>query len=1032
MAANSQEIASRLLERLVRALRSTAREVTPWFAEQMPDSYFRDTDEPTVVAHLSAVVAARISGASPRMLLRDEERETWTFIQQRSYRGLLSGLIAQLPSDRTLASAKVHTAGDDSLILDVFRFGTEPRFDPEDPHLRSKLEETLAYARGLGDEAAPFELPVHLARSSADFVKAASPLRIHETWRLVREVEGTDAVISSVSLQRESGLTRISVAAGNADTRTLFERIVNHLGRRGYDITRAFLDVFPTDGRPLPERAAETIGQSSDARRAARSEGPEWLTGGTREHRMASPRRTPRGPGTVSSLGFVIHDPKGELLDESGAAWKTMSRELGRLAWLDDQVMTRLDRHPDERIEEAEALVGLTRLVHPRLAKLNPHAFTRDRLFAHLDQQAILAREIARLFLDRFDPRDPLDADAFEKRRAILAATTERSVEAEPGRRFFDMLLEAVARITRTNAFLEGRAALAFRVDPRLFDDEAEEEVPFGVFFVHGRSLDGFYVRFAEIARGGVRVVQPESEEQYVVESERVYEEAHALALAQQLKNKDIPEGGAKAVVLVGPDASIDRSVRAFIESLLDLLVDDEATRARVIERGDEESEHLHLGPDENISSELIAWAVSRAEQRGYPHARALMSSKPEAGISHEVYGVTSEGVAVFLEEALRARGIDPRRSPFTLKMTGGPEGDVAGNLLRVLDREFGGNARVVGIADGSGSAWDPAGLDRQELLRLVGSSEPIARFDPERLGPGGRKVSLEEEDGLRIRNGLCFDVEADAFVPAGGRTETIHAGNWQRFLRSDGRPSSRVIVEGTSHFITREARAHLSSAGVLIVRDSSATKCGVISSSLEIAASMILSREELLAHKPRFVDEVLARLRELAAEEARRLFADHRRDPRISLPERSERLSRAILAVSDAVAGALARMPEADKRAFDDVVLGYLPPVVVELARDWVFSRLPTVYRDRLIAARIGARLVYREGLVFLDQFPSEEALARAALDYHRCEREVGALAERVRASGIADASRIADLLDAGGARAALLTGSAAIRADG
>ena len=61
------------------------------------------------------------------------------------------------------------------------------------------------------------------------------------------------------------------------------------------------------------------------------------------------------------------------------------------------------------------------------------------------------------------------------------------------------------------------------------------------------------------------------------------------------------------------------------------------------------------------------------------------MSSKPRAGINHKEYGVTSDGVNVFLDTALRrALGIDPTTTPFTIKMTGGPDGDVAGNELKI------------------------------------------------------------------------------------------------------------------------------------------------------------------------------------------------------------------------------------------------------------------------------------------------------------------------------------------------------------
>ena len=45
----------------------------------------------------------------------------------------------------------------------------------------------------------------------------------------------------------------------------------------------------------------------------------------------------------------------------------------------------------------------------------------------------------------------------------------------------------------------------------------------------------------------------PASSELYALESARQYDECYGLAYAQQLKNKDIPEGGSKAVNLIKP-----------------------------------------------------------------------------------------------------------------------------------------------------------------------------------------------------------------------------------------------------------------------------------------------------------------------------------------------------------------------------------------------------------------------------------------------------------------------------------------------
>src|SRR5690606_5660747 len=99
-----------------------------------------------------------------------------------------------------------------------------------------------------------------------------------------------------------------------------------------------------------------------------------------------------------------------------------------------------------------------------------------------------------------------------------------------------------------------------------------------------------------------------------------------------------------------------------------------------------------------------------------HPLPATFMSSKPGAGINHKAYGITSEGITVYLEVALRQAGIEPKTDPFTVTLTGGPDGDVAGNQIKILLTRYPKTARVVGIADGSGVAEDLDGLNAQEL----------------------------------------------------------------------------------------------------------------------------------------------------------------------------------------------------------------------------------------------------------------------------------------------------------------------------
>ncbi|MEM9490113.1 MAG: NAD-glutamate dehydrogenase domain-containing protein, partial [Myxococcota bacterium] len=527
-----------------------------------------------------------------------------------------------------------------------------------------------------------------------------------------------------------------------------------------------------------------------------------------------------------------------------------------------------------------------------------------------------------------------------------------------------------------------------------------------------------------------MRVVRTSGPEHHALEAERLYREVYDLAFAQQLKNKDIPEGGSKAVVLAEPGTPVDHCVKVFADGLLDLISPASQLMDRIARPSSRVLERIYLGPDENISPEMIEWIVERARHRGYPTPDAFMSSKPDTGINHKVYGVTSEGVTVFLEEALRAIGIDPRHQPFTVKITGGPDGDVAGNEIKILSREFGESARIVGIADGSGCGEDPDGLDHGELLRLFRAALPIAHFDRSKLGPRGRIASVDEPDGIKLRNTMHNRIVADAFIPAGGRPATINENNWRAFLK-DGKPTSRVIVEGANLFLTPSARTALSrEAGVLIVKDSSANKCGVICSSFEIAASLLLSSDQFRAVKEPFVAQVLDRLRELARSEAQLLLREHRRKPDLTLPELSVRLSRAILHATHAIEVALPSITEDERILLDTLIAEHLPPILLETAEaspdsegtlfDRLYTAVPPGYLSSLVAARLATTIAYREGLDFLADL-DQPALARLALDYLRQEQRTQQLVAEVAASDLPDREYIAEILRAAGSRAGL-----------
>ncbi len=939
---------------LVRSLAETAETVVPWFYEQMPKEYLLDTDVENQRKHLSAIIGARASGAPPRMTLKNHDGSVWTFIHEESRPGILAQFLGQLPRNRTLGSAKVHTGRDGTVVLDVFRFEEAlRRFETNNDAHQNKLAQVLS-AAGASTETEQNTVRSFVMGCSDSYLLSVSAERIIDHIRLYEALERSGNTQLSVRNEPDAKFIRFSLAMRHVEPRRVLERLATHIGQRGVDIHRAYLDtVFGVNDR-------------------------------------------------VNIVSLVLGPTNG--LPAS------LEDEVRRMPWMDARVLEMHKSNPQLSLNRTELTVALVDLAHALLGADNPHAHSTSRMLFLVQRHSEIAARILKAIEARFVTNPETDDVKFES--SLRDAESEIAQLDDPMTRSFFLALCKISRaMLKVNLRNKNRFGVAMRLDPSVLSRSNHQDVPHGVFFVHGPSFVGFHVRFRDVARGGVRVVRTRDAESHVVESRRVYDEVYHLAFAQQLKNKDIPEGGSKAVILTAPGASVTKAVHGFVDGLLDLI--SPAEEDSLVDRHGAK-EMLYLGPDENITPELIEWIVERAEIRGLRTPSAFMSSKPSAGVNHKEFGVTSEGVIVFLEEALLETGINPRARPFTIKMTGGPDGDVAGNCIRIARREFGEHARFVGIADGSGTAIDPNGLDQNELMRLVDESLPIASFAPEKLSNRGQVISVDAEGGVPTRNQMHNRIRSDVFIPAGGRPETIHSGNWQKFVQ-DGHASSHVIVEGANLFLTAEARERLSSQGVLIVKDSSANKCGVICSSFEILACLLLDEEEFLGIKGEFVEEVLERLRKLARREARALFRERMQFPNQSIPALSVRLSRGISAVTDAVENVIDELP--DVALYESVFQNYIPDSVRSIAADRFRYRIPAAYRRSVISSCLATTIAYNEGLSYVEG-RTREQLSALALRYVQGEQRVIQLAQELERGDLVHREEIIDILQQGGAR--------------
>ena len=716
--------------------------------------------------------------------------------------------------------------------------------------------------------------------------------------------------------------------------------------------------------------------------------------------------------------------------------------DVKKLKWIDDKVINLADRYKHLSFDQAEIITALASLVHGPLSKLNRHAFTRTGLFELLEkpENLAVAEQIAALFLAKFDPSNPLTGDALETRRKEIHETIDGKIAMTSieGQTMLEAMLNGAMKTLRTNFFVPSRYALGLRLDPTLMgvNEDIGDETPFGTFFITGRRFVSFHVRNRDISRGGLRVVQPPSLEAHANASAGAYGEAYALAYAQQLKNKDIPEGGSKAVCVVEPygDPVIDhhlqrKSIKAFSDTLLDFMSEKPEVASLITDAHSAGLQDIvYLGPDENVIPDDINWMTDRANARGYKYASAFISSKPGAGFNHKEYGVTSEGVNTFLRVALEEQGRDPFTEPFTVKLTGGTNGDVAGNMVRFLHRDYNGNAKVVGMADGTATAEDPDGLCMDELMRMVDADLPISEFNPAKLGPQGKFMEATTPEGCQMRDTMAFRVKSDVFVPAGGRPATVNMLNYEQFCDENGVPSSPLVVEGANLFTTPAARQALfDKAGVIFVKDSSANKCGVITSSYEILLSMMLDTPEFLAKKEGFVPAILEKLRSVAEIEARLIFREMRLDQTKPFPVVSGEVSAQITRLHDALDSQIGMLSDDEMAQFDHVICDHLPGDAATEMAHRVEERVPRQYRNATVACVLASRMVYKEGVRFIESLP-DEGLSDLALKYVEAEQLVAEqLLPALEASDLSPEVRaqVRAVIEQAGARHSLSSGA-------
>lgn len=549
--------------------------------------------------------------------------------------------------------------------------------------------------------------------------------------------------------------------------------------------------------------------------------------------------------------------------------------------------------------------------------------------------------------------------------------------------------------ILKTNFFISSKIALSFRLDASFLPKSEYPNKPFGMFFVVGSEFRGFHIRFRDVARGGIRIVLSRSTDAYLKNMRSMFDENYNLASTQQRKNKDIPEGGSKGVILINPGAAAQCKPKEcftkYIDSLLDLLISEDPSREKIVDLYNK-PEMLYMGPDENTAT-FVDWATLHAKKRGAKYGfpwKAFFTGKSPTigGIPHDEYGMTTLSVRSFTEGVYKKLGIDDWSKINKLQMGGG-DGDLGSNEIKLS-----GNEKYVGLVDGFGCIVDEDGIDKDELLRMAKNRVGNNKFDTSKLGPKGYAIMVDDKNvklpngeiihsGIQFRNNFHLKLQEiypknflNLWTPCGGRPNSIDVTTVHSLIDpKTGKSIIPIIIEGANLFITQAAKYILEDAGAIVFKDASANKGGVTSSSLEVLAALSFDDEgfsklmcmdpntkELPAFYKEYVKEVQATIVKNAYNEFNMLWK-LKDETKKSFADLSDELSVAINKLADELSSSK-ELWEDDLEFRNIVLTNALPSLLLkEIGLENIVKRVPEAYLKAIFATKLASEFVYTRG---------------------------------------------------------------------
>ena len=571
-------------------------------------------------------------------------------------------------------------------------------------------------------------------------------------------------------------------------------------------------------------------------------------------------------PYRIYDLGLVF--PEGELPFEDSL--KARFEEAFLATWrgaAEVDTLNALVIHAGLNWREAALLRALVKYM--RQAQLPFSArYVETVLLTH----PLIVRDLIDLFHERFEPTRSGDRDAAQaviRDRIVESIDAVLSLDVD---RILRFLLTLVTSCVRTSYYRPESHPfqISFKLQPRLIA-ELPEPRPLFEIWVYSPQVEGVHLRFAKVARGGLR---------WSDRPEDFRTEILGLVKAQAVKNTVIVPAGAKGGFYAKqlPSASnrdaFQTEGRAaytrFISGLLDLTDNREGNQivgpADVV-RHDEDDPYLVVAADKGTAT-FSDLANSISQEYGFWLGDAFASGGSD-GYDHKAMGITAKGAWESVKRHFRDLGVNTQTEEFTVAGIGDMSGDVFGNGMLLSEC-----IRLVAAFDHRHVFLDPSPdaaesfVERARLFALPRSSWDD--YDRDLLSAGGgiyprsaKAIPVTPE----VREALGLQTEADAITPnemireiLRSRVDLLWNGGIGTYVKAATESQAdvgdktndgvrvngdelrcRVVGEGGNLGLTQRGRIEAAQSGVALNNDAIDNSAGVDTSDHEVNIKILL-----------------------------------------------------------------------------------------------------------------------------------------------------------------------------------------------